>query len=380
MHPHDTIPHPSQTPPPRLELHKRAVLALILIGLVALGASITGVLLLRKINGEIDAATRTMRANATLTAHLRQEFLLSRMAEKNLIIEDSASRMDEMSERIRVSHDAMEQLIAKMEKDATGEIAERVKTLREGFEDFVRELKVVEELSRADTLAKAAELSRGEGREKFNAAREILIGIIARNRERIAAVAQSGQGDAHALTQLVTVARDALETLHDLQYSEQASLTVFSPQERERYFAELDKGLLAVRENIATIAAGSDSQQDREDSARLSQAVTEWATLSDRVRQLAKADTKSEARWRSTTAVRAAFTRSSQALEDVIEAADRQTADALTSRDRSLRASHGVLLAGALAGVTICTIAMWLVVNLVLREYRAAADVLLHAE
>lgn len=378
MHPHDTLPMASGDQLPRMEVRPRLLAVFLGTGLIILAASIFAAIILRGVDADAARIVQNLSKHASIVARLRQEFLLVRVAEKNLIIEATQEGMDVFQQRIIDSESQIQTLLREFESpDIEPETARRLDEFREGFSDFRESLKEMIRLSREHTVAKAAVLSRGQGREYFQRARSAMMSIIERNRDRIVKVSNqvNDTGEIERMTRLVGQARDLLEGMHDLLYNEQAILTVFSAEERAAIIARLEARERAVGEILGGIGSLA-HDDDREDVAEFMRSFADWTENSREVRRLAQEDSKARAMALSTSAVRDAYLRASQALDGMMRQSEESILELKHAQERGLTAGRGVLFGTAAAGVLVIAMTAWVAVNVVLREYRAAADVL----
>jgi hypothetical protein len=77
-----------------VELRPRLLVAYLAVGLIILVASLFATLLLRGVDQNAEALLQSVSRRASIVSRLRQEFLLLRVAEKNLIIEDTQEGMN----------------------------------------------------------------------------------------------------------------------------------------------------------------------------------------------------------------------------------------------------------------------------------------------
>lgn len=217
------------------------------------------------------------------------------------------------------------------------------------------------------------------GHDLFQQAREALLRLIERTRREIAqaAAAPAAAERIDHLTALVTAARDALEGLHDLQYLEQASLTTFSAGERAGFSARIEQRTRQVRNALGVLSASPHSE-DRADSATFADALESWATNNAQVLDLAQRDTKARAMQISTSAVRDAYLRASDILDQLLTESATALHGVRDAQEQSLREGRGLLFGTAAAGLALMALTAWLAVNLVVRDYRSAAEVVMH--
>lgn len=378
MNPHDSLPGSATGRPPTYEMRPRLLAAFLSMGVVILAASLFAALMLRNVDADSARMVEDLSQRASIVARLRQEFLLVRVAEKNLIIEDSAQGMDIFEQRIKESESQIEQLLAEIESNIDPEALARIAEFRRGFADFRAALTTMIGLARANTLAEATVLSRGAGRDYFQQGRAALVEFIERSRGRIAHEA-TGPGNEEVvqqLTDLIAAARDALEGMHDLQYLEQAILTVFSSEER----AVLASRLESLEERVRALRQSLDAapgEQDRIDVATFGEALDKWSANSRKVRGLAQEDSKAKAMALSTSAVRDAYLRASQALDGLLKQSDEAMAAMHSAQEKALATGRGLLIGTGVAGLLVVAMTAWIVVNLLMREYRAAGDLLM---
>lgn len=379
MNPHDTLYRAGNEGPPRLELRGRIVAALTFAGVTILAISIAGAVMLEGMSAEVARMVEGVSERTMLVARIKQEFLLMRVAEKNFIIADNSRDMEEYARRIAANESQMVELLARLDAENEGSVRERLVEFRQGFEEFRGQRDRMMELSRTDTVARAAELSQSDGRAIFERGRDALLDLIERTRLTIARSAGSGVAGIDVMTERVGVARDCLERLHDLQYEEQALIAVTNPDRRTVFAASLDERESAIRRSAAELV-NSPEPSDRDDASRFLGALDEWAMNSREVRRLALADSKAQAMTVSTGAVRDAYMRSSQVLDSIIDG-DAQSARAmLVSHERTGSLSSMLLLVTGLMGIAVIGLSAWLVVRHVTREIRAAVEVLLRSE
>jgi hypothetical protein len=206
----------------------------------------------------------------------------------------------------------------------------------------------------------------------------VLVEFIERNRRRIAGAA-TGPGNektVRELTEMLAAARDALEGIHDLQYLEQAILTVFSSEER----AVLASRLESLEERVRALRQSLDAaptEQDRIDAEAFGEALDKWSANSREVRRLAQEDTKAKAMALSTSAVRDAYLRASQALDGLLQQSEEAMAAMQSAQEKALSTGRSLLIGTGLAGLLVVAMTAWIVVNLLMREYRAAGDLLM---
>lgn len=378
MNPHDSLPGSATGRPPTYEMKPRLLAAFLSMGVVILMASLFAALMLRNVDADSERMVEDLSRRASIVARLRQEFLLVRVAEKNLIIEDSAQGMDVFELRIKESESEIDQLLIDIETNMDPEALVRIAEFRRGFADFRAALTTMIGLTRANTLAEATVLSRGAGRDLFQQGRTVLVEFIERNRRRIAGAA-TGPGNektVRELTEMLAAARDALEGIHDLQYLEQAILTVFSSEER----AVLASRLESLEERVRALRQSLDAaptEQDRIDAEAFGEALDKWSANSREVRRLAQEDTKAKAMALSTSAVRDAYLRASQALDGLLQQSEEAMATMQSAQEKALSTGRSLLIGTGLAGLLVVAMTAWIVVNLLMREYRAAGDLLM---
>lgn len=378
MNPHDSLPGSATGRPPTYEMKPRLLAAFLSMGVVILMASLFAALMLRNVDADSERMVEDLSRRASIVARLRQEFLLVRVAEKNLIIEDSAQGMDVFELRIKESESEIDQLLIDIETNMDPEALVRIAEFRRGFADFRAALTTMIGLTRANTLAEATVLSRGAGRDLFQQGRTVLVEFIERNRRRIAGAA-TGPGNektVRELTEMLAAARDALEGIHDLQYLEQAILTVFSSEER----AVLASRLESLEERVRALRQSLDAaptEQDRIDAEAFGEALDKWSANSREVRRLAQEDTKAKAMALSTSAVRDAYLRASQALDGLLQQSEEAMAAMQSAQEKALSTGRSLLIGTGLAGLLVVAMTAWIVVNLLMREYRAAGDLLM---
>jgi CHASE3 domain sensor protein len=378
MNPHDSLPGAAAGRPPTYEMKPRLLAAFLSMGVVILAASLFAALMLRNVDADSERIVEDLSRRASIIARLRQEFLLVRVAEKNLIIEDSAQGMDVFEQRIKDSESQIDQLLKDIERDVDPDALARIEEFRRSFTDFREALTTMIGLTRANTLAEATVLSRGAGRDLFQQGRAALVEFIERNRGRIAHEATGPENEqlVMKLTDLLAAARDALEGMHDLQYLEQAILTVFSGEER----AVLASRLESQEERVHALKQALDtapSEQDRIDVSAFGEAIGKWSANSREVRRLAQEDSKAKAMAISTSAVRDAYLRASQALDGLLQQSDEAMAAMHSAQEKALATGRSLLIGTAVAGLLVVAMTAWVVVNLLMREYRAAGDLLM---
>lgn len=378
MNPHDSLPGSQASRLQGFEMRPRLLAAFLAMGVVILAASVFAALIVSSVDASSGRMIEDLFKRASMVARLRQEFLLLRVAEKNLIIEDTQEGMDVFEKRIADSEAQIDMTLREFDGGADDAQRVRVAEFRAGLAEFRSSLRATVELSRANTLARAAELSRGKGRDVFQRGREALIRLIERNRERIVKEAgESAESNRVSdLTQLVATARNALEGLHDLQYLEQAILTVFSSAERLALNERLQSQESRVRAISAALAAAS-GETDRPDIAAFGAALDEWSVNNREVCRLAREDSKAKAMALSTTAVRDAYLRSSQTLDQMMQQSDAAMTEMRSAQEKALTTGRGLLIGLAAAGLLVVSMTAWVVVALVMKEFRAAGDVLM---
>lgn len=363
---------------PVYEIRPRLVAAFLGMGIVILAASVFAALILSSVDRDSERIVNDLSRRAEIVGRMRQEFLLVRVAEKNLIIEDTQVGMDVFEGRIRESESEINRLTSEFEGQVEGAARQRLGQFKDGFADFRAALTTMIALSRANTLAKAAEISRGVGRDAFLEARRALIGLIERNRERIAqrAAEPDAVEEVQRLTDCTAAARDALEGLHDLQYLEQAILTVFSNEERAALAARLQAQETRVRSFVGNLDETA-GEEGRRGVNAFAAALQRWAESSGEVRRFAQEDSKAKAMALSTSAVRDAYLRASEALDGLMHESDRALSEMKESQEKALGAGRGLLFGTAGAGLLVVGMTAWIVVSLLMREMRAAGDVLM---
>lgn len=375
MHPHEPPIRAAGVGP--IEPKPRLLALFVGIGVVIVAASLFAVLLLREADRDSERIARGLLKQSALVGKLRQEFLLIRVAEKNLIIEDAPSERGTFERRIADSRAEVDALLASMESD--GLLPEdRLGRFNEAYRDFGALLDQTLEMTARDTLARAAALSRGPGREEFQVVREALLEFIERGRRTL--LERSGDAsyerEAARLTERLAGAREALEGMHDLLYFQQASLTVFSAEERRSLLERIDTQIASVGASLESLRADSAG----EDAALLQEcaaAFVRWSERQKEVQALAIEDSKGEASRLSSTAVRGAYLKASAALDRVMQEIDTQTAALHTSQERALATGRNLLFGLALAGLAVVILTAWMAVSLIMREYRAVAEMLL---
>lgn len=375
-HEHDTSPAYREETQPRFEMRSGAMLALLVVGVVVLAASGYGVFALRSLSSDLAEVVELVRDRTKVIAQIQKEFLLLRVAEKNFIIEDTSDGMDTMEERMTASENRISELLDDLEEADHAVKHERHEELRASFARFRTALEEMRRLGREHTLARAASLSRGVGRDQFEAARLELLAIIEHLRDAIAGrFGAATPEDVEHMTAITTDAREALESFHDLMYMQQAMLTVFSAKER----SDLADRIMTIEESIRErmrSCARSDREVVTASVERFERIFAAWMANHDQVRTLAEQDSKGQAMRLSTTAVRGAYTASAEQLDQVFERA-RQEAMTLEAEHRiAVQSSRAVLFATAGAGLAVLMIVAFIVVRLVLAEYRAAANLL----
>lgn len=376
MEPHDTLPYTSADAAPKPIMKLGLLGALVLMGAGLLAASVFGVMTLRGMNEDVDEMVERTAQRVMLAGRIKQEFLLIRVAEKNFIIEDAQQQLSEYESRMTRAESEIQQLVAQLGTDAEDETRARLEEFRQGFDQFKTKQHQMKELSRANTLARAAELSRGFGRERFEEARSILLSFIERNRAVVLQPQFRDNADLLAqITQRLAVARTCLETFHDLQYLEQAQLLTFSPSERAEFVDEIATAADAVRRGAAELGS-SPLDPDRADAQAFITAFEAWNQNSAEVRRLAQEDSKAQAMTLSTGAVRDAYLDASSTLDDIISTEDQTLRSLHASHARDLSTNRTLLGLIGLLGAVLIALVSWMIVNFVLREMRAAAEVL----
>ncbi|MBL8747162.1 MAG: MCP four helix bundle domain-containing protein [Phycisphaerae bacterium] len=378
MNPHDSLPGSPLSRPQGYELRPRLLAAFLGMGFVILAASVFAALILRSVDLGSKQMLEDLSARVAIVSKMRQEFLLLRVAEKNLIIEDTQEGMEVFEKRIANSESQIDRMLEDFHGKANEEERARLAEFESGLKDFRLSLKEVMALSREHSLSRAAELSRGKGREEFQRGREALIGLIERYRERIAKSAgdPAGSERVNYLTQLIATARDALEGMHDLQYLEQAILTVFSGAERAAISDRLESQEVRVRGFLDSLRQRCE-ESDRMELAAFGAALDEWSKTNDEVCRLAREDSKAKAMALSTTAVRDAYLRSSATLDRIMQESDRSMSEMRAAQEKALTASRGLLIGLAAAGLLVVSMAAWVVVSLLMREFRTAGELLM---
>lgn len=380
MNPHDSITNPVSGRPPGFEMRPRLIAAFLGMGVVILVASVFAALIISNVQTDSERLITDISRRASLVAGLRQEFLLLRVAEKNLIIEDTQEGMDVFQKRIETSEAQIDETISEFDENLSEEERARLTEFRAGFTDYRASLDKMIVLSREHTLAQAAELSRGKGREHFQSARQSLLSLIERGRELIANAASNGHDESRVdqLTRFVGTSREALEGLHDLQYLEQAILTVFSEAERVSLGGKLEAQIEGVREFRRELGQSAQAS-DQADLGDFDRAFEGWIANNVEVRRLAQQDTKAAAMALSTSAVRDAYLRASQSLDALMQQSDAAAGNIRSRHDKAMSTGRGLIFTVALIGLLVVGLIVWVVAGLVMREFRAAADVLLRA-
>lgn len=382
MHPHDAIPpRPAdQPPPPALEVRPRMLAAFIAAGLVILVASVFGAFILWSADAEAHRMLESMNRSADLAARLNREMLLLRVTEKNLVIEETPESVESFVERARDSEARVQSLLDELGSTSRAGAASNLEAVRAEIEHYREALHRMIDLARSNTLAQAAELSRTRSRALFDRARASLMKIIERNRDLIAQ--ESGRSPDPALvarrTGVVASAREVLEGLHDLLYLEQSTLTVYSAEERTLAVARIGKRSTEVQAALERLASEA-FDADLPDAREAADAFSSWEDVSREIQRLARENSRGRATNLSFTAARNAYLRSADALDRLMQDNERTWSEERQAHARSLAAGRRVMLGTAGAGVVVVILTAWLAVNLVFREYRAAADVLMKA-
>jgi hypothetical protein len=379
VNPHDSLHRPHGDRPHGFELRPRLLVAFIGMGAVIILASLFAALTIRSVDESAGRLVRDLSKQTAMMARLRQEFLLVRVAEKNLIIEDSQEGMDVFEQRIVQSEESIASVLTELASPGNPAVAARVQEFSEQFARFRSSLRSMIELCRRNTLAEAAERSRGKGRGYFQTARAALMSFLERNRAVIARAAGTPEGVAQIepRTAMIAAARDALEGMHDLQYLEQAILTVFSSPERQALSGRIESLQGEVRAAIQAFRQARDPD-DLSDIAAFERAFDAWTANSADVQRLAQEDSKARAMALSTSAVRDAYLRASEVLDGLMQENDRAAQAMLAAHEQTLATGRTLILAVAAAGILVVGLTAWIVVGVVLREYRDAAEMLTH--
>lgn len=378
MHPRHPKTSHGEERVPGVELRPRLLAAYLGVAVVILVASLVAAIILRNVDRDSERVIRDLAQRASIVARLRQEFLFLRIAEKNIIIEDTPDGMDRFEQRIRASEQQIESLVSELGRAESSSRTLRLAQFRAGFAEFRAVLQEAIALSREHSLARAAELSRGECRRFYGRARDALVSALERNRTLIAeSAAQPAAAErVERLTALISRIRDALEGLHELQYLQQSSLLTFSLTDRAAAVGQVRAMLQEVRAAGATLES-SDSDDDRRDAAFFGEALDGWSAVNEKVCGLAESDTKARAMTLSTTAVRDAYLRASQVIDDLMAESDGAMQAMQDEQVRALRTSRNLLVTMAVSGLALAGLTGWLTVHLLMRDYRAAAELLM---
>lgn len=360
----------------RVDLRGRPLVVFLLAGTAILLASLFAVGSLARLNDQMDQIVQRLAEKTRVIAQVRQSMLMMRVQEKNFMSWSSEDQLKDFDNRLRIAESELDRGLREMERTTDGQIAERVAAFRSRYDDFRNKVEQVAEMARTDTLRQAVELVRGRGSDLHRQARLILLGLLERHRSLMAKSAANGASTVAELEKMAehaSMARNALETLHDLRYLEQAALLPLSAEDRTLLVTELNEQEASLVEAMKFLS-GSHAIADRTDMDRLRPIVEQWSANSAQVRRLALDDSKAKALTLSTTVVRQAYIESSDTLDSLLQQAEKQMDSARSEHEKTLNFGRTIVMVCGMLGVCVVGGLLIMLIQQVIREYRRAAE------
>ena len=362
----------------RLSLKPVPLLVFISLGAIILIASLLSIVALSRLDRRTEELLTRITERTTIAGRLRQAMMQMRVMEKNLVIDSSPERLETSIERLSVAEGEFRAGLRELALTGGDNAAEgaMVEAFRARFEEFRGELDRMIDLTRRDTLAKATELSRVRGRDLAEQCRLLLLTIIEQHRAAIALQARSEPArpdEIDQLTRTTAQARSALETLHDLQYFEQAVLSPLSDDDRIVLVQRLET-LEAVFARAYQSLEQPDSATLADEHDRLGELFESWKANSAEVRRLAVEDSRSAATDLSFTAVRESYLKSAQSLDELLALSERSMQEIRQAHERAIEAGRGSILATGVLGLAIALGMVLMLVFQLASRYRRSVD------
>lgn len=348
----------------------------LLAGTAILLASLFAVGSLSRLNDQMDRVVQRLSDKTRVIAQVRQSMLLMRVQEKNFMSWSSEGQLRDFENRLNTAEAELDKGLRELERITDAQVAERLAAFRAQYDDFRSKVEKVADLARTDTLRQAVELVRGRGADLHQQARLVLLGMLERHRALMAKSAADGASTVDELEQMAarsSVARKALEALHDMRYTEQAVLLPLDPDDRSSLVARLTE-LESILTGCIKSIAQSPLTGDRADMDRLTPILEQWLANSTEVRRLALEDTKGKALNLSTSVVRQAYLDSSDTLDSMLQLAEKQMDETRAEHAKTLNFGRTIVMVCGMLGVCVVGGLLIMLVQQVVREYRRAAD------
>lgn len=341
----------------------RFSLVLAVLGVLMLVASVVGAIELGRLNTSMDQLVERISQRTVLATRIKQEFLLLRVAEKNIILEETPAGMEVFEGRAVTARGRLLDLLDQLKTVSDDTTDQRAREFAQSFREYDAKLAEVKSLARTDSLQRAAAISRGHGHTLYELARQTLGTII---RQCMSPTGESGAG---ALGPAVA----ASDALHELAYLEQALFTTFSHD---------DSAQLAERETAANRALGEAMDQLRAalpstsggELDSLASTIKAWSEAREQVRELALANTRQSAMELSNTALRETYLRSADQLDSIVLANEEVMQSVKTAHSQTVAMGRALLVVTGLAGLAVALGLVLMLLGQLLRELRRAGE------
>jgi len=301
----------------RLKIRTKLFAVMAILALVAIVTTTVGITKLGEINGRLNFIVDNTSTKCLLAARVQQDMLAIHRAEKNLILANETGEMDRYAAEMADGEKSMKEKLEQMVQLSDQEEKSQIDQFNKIYEKFAAVSAQVQANSRKNTNNQAAELSRGEGRQQFDAAANSLKQLADRNDKQSTEMNQSAQSLAAQALKGARLVQDLLR----VHRAEKNLILAPNDQERDKYNGVRKDTMAQVHAAVAELR----KEAVAEDVALLDdfgKKAAEFERISDRVAQAAAKDDADQGTRLSTGEGREAFDVAEAALKRFVDSTD----------------------------------------------------------
>ncbi len=340
-----------------LTIRTKLIFAFSFLVVITLGVFVMGTANLSGMNDQIDRISSETSNKIKVAARINQDILFISRAEKNLVLAQTESEMQEYATAIESRKVALQQRILQLNDlvDEDGRTA--LQNFQSKWKEYNRTLDKIIEFSMLNSNMKASNLSQGDANKIFDQA-VLSLTMIRDNFKNKA----DQSGATSSIVNSVYLSSSLLETLRDIQSAEKDFILAEDIKTMDKIALQLEGFRIKGEQLISGLTRTITSLEDKLAFEQFKKEYNQYKNLSEEVIRLASENGNKKAFELSTGEARSLHDEATAAMALIVDKNDRQLEiDAAESDANYASARNGMILLTLIAVAVSALIAYWII-------------------
>jgi methyl-accepting chemotaxis protein len=334
-----------------LSMKVKLFIVLGILTVVSITVATIGITKLRGMNDRLNKIVNVAAEKVKLANVINEDLLRIARAEKNLILETDAKKMEQYAQTISTTKEQVKGNCDKLRELLNESEKPKLDQFLAAWNSFLDVDKQVCELGQQNSNTKAQSLSRNEARQAFDEVRNVIAGLASTN----TAALEKSLTDANRQADVQTTRKALLckqieTTLLEMQRGEKNMILAETDEEMDRIEKDIEGLMKDVQQYQADLSQIADAQE-KAALTTFAKQYSDWLVQHQQVKTLTRQNSNKKAFEMSANQGRQYINQSETLLTDLIKSAETSMAADVKTSDRNYAAAKLMMIAVSVVGI-----------------------------